>query len=181
VNRAVFFDRDGVLNRVVWRNEKPASPRSVEEFELEPEARGLMVRLKAEGFKLFVVTNQPDIRRGLMSDETLDQIHAKLAEALPVDAVSACRHDDRDGCLCRKPKPGQLIALAQAHDVDLERSFMIGDQDRDAQCGRAAGCTTLLLDRSYNTGASADHVVQNLSQAVEAILLAATASPPVGV
>lgn len=173
MTRAVFLDRDGVLNRVVWRDGKAASPRSVEELVVEAEAPAMVAALREAGFKLFVVTNQPDVRRGLMSDQTLDDIHDALAKALPpVDGVVACRHDNADNCACRKPKPGLLTALAAAHEIDLAASFMVGDQDRDIACGKAAGCVTLLLARPYNSGASAgaDHMVENLSQAIQLIV-----------
>jgi D-glycero-D-manno-heptose 1,7-bisphosphate phosphatase len=170
VTRAVFLDRDGVLNRVVWRDGKVASPRRLSEFAIESEAPAALAALKAAGFKLFVVTNQPDVRRGLMTDETLDSIHAALAMSLPVDAIAACRHDNADGCGCRKPKPGLLTDLAETWGVDLTASFMVGDQDRDVACGRAAGCATVLLARPYNSAAGADYVVESLSQAISAIL-----------
>ena len=170
MNRAVFLDRDGVLNRVVWRDGKAASPRALDEFEIEPDAPQALARLKAAGFKLFVVTNQPDVRRGLMSGEVLDSIHAALAAALPVDAIAACRHDNADDCGCRKPRPGLITDLAARHRLDLKRSFMVGDQDRDVECGRAAGCATVLLARSYNSGGGADFVVESLSQAIDAIV-----------
>ena len=173
MSRAVFLDRDGVLNRVVWRDGKAASPRAVAELEVEVEAPAALAALREAGFLLFVVTNQPDVRRGLMSGETLDDIHAALAAALPpLDAIAACRHDNADACACRKPKPGLLVELAAGHGVDLAASFMIGDQDRDIECGRAAGCVTMLLAKPYNSGvqAGADHLVDNLSQAVRLIL-----------
>jgi D-glycero-D-manno-heptose 1,7-bisphosphate phosphatase len=171
----VFLDRDGVLNRVVWRDGKPASPRGLSELAIEAEAPAALAALKAAGFALFVVTNQPDVRRGLMTGEALDAIHAALALALPVDAIAACRHDNADACACRKPKPGLLTELAERHGLDLSASFMIGDQDRDTACGRAAGCATLLLARPYNSGAGADHVVESLTEAVGAILESAAA------
>ena len=170
MTRAVFLDRDGVLNRVVWRDGKPASPRSIEELEIEGEALAAAIALKAAGFKLFVVTNQPDVRRGLMSDAALDAIHAALTRALPVDAIAACRHDNADACACRKPRPGLLLELAGRHGIDLASSFMVGDQDRDTACGREAGCASVLIARPYNSGAGADHVVESLSQAVSVIL-----------
>jgi len=162
---AVFLDRDGVLNRIVWRDGKPASPRVPEEFEIEPQAAAALKALQAAGYALFVVTNQPDIARDRMSQSSLDAMHAHLCTALPVEAVSACLHDDADACDCRKPKPGQLLSLARRHGLDLSRSWMIGDQDRDIACGRAAGCATVLLTRPYNSGAGADVVVDELWQA----------------
>lgn len=172
MTRAVFLDRDGVLNRVVWRGTVAASPREVGELEIEPEAPGAMQALKAQGWKRFVVTNQPDVSRGLMSAETLGAIHARLSEAMDIDEISACTHDNQDACDCRKPKPGLLTKLAAKHGVSLSDSWMIGDQDRDIECGRAAGCRTILLIQPYNSGADspADHAVSSLSQAIDLIV-----------
>lgn len=170
MSRAVFLDRDGVLNRIVWRDGKAASPRSAEELVIEPEAPAALAALKAAGFRLFVVTNQPDVRRGLMPKASLDTIHRTLRRALPVDGIAVCEHDNADDCACRKPRPGMLIDLARRHGLDLAGSIMVGDQDRDIACGRAAGCATVLLARDYNSGSGADHVVETLLQAADVIL-----------
>jgi D-glycero-D-manno-heptose 1,7-bisphosphate phosphatase len=166
MRRAVFLDRDGVINRVVWRGTTPASPRTVAEFVLEPGVVDAVARLRADGYLIFVVTNQPDVRRGLLDPAVLEAIETEMRRAFAPDAILTCPHDDRDGCTCRKPKPGMLFALAANHHVDLAASWMIGDQDRDMQCGRAAGCGTIQLARDYNTGAGADYSVPDLGQAV---------------
>lgn len=171
---AVFLDRDGVLNEIVRRGEVIASPRSVDELKIEADAPDALNRLKKAGFELFVVTNQPDVSRGLMSRETLDAIHAKVARALPVTEISACTHDNADGCACRKPKPGLLLDLAERYDVDLSRSWMVGDQDRDITCGIAAGCRTVLMAKPYNSNAGSDVLASSLSQAADAIIAAAS-------
>jgi D-glycero-D-manno-heptose 1,7-bisphosphate phosphatase len=169
---AIFLDRDGVLNAVVWRDGKAASPRSVEELLIEPDAHAALTALKAAGYLLLVVTNQPDIGRGLMTGAVLDALHARLSLALPLDAIAACRHDNADDCHCRKPKPGLILDLAVRFGVDLGRSWLVGDQDRDIQCGQAAGCQTILLERPYNSGrkANADHTLATLSQTVSVIV-----------
>lgn len=156
------------------REGKVASPRTVEELEIEPDAPAALAALKAAGYLLLVVTNQPDVRRGLMTAETLDALHARLAAALPIDDIAACLHDNADGCACRKPKPGLVLDLAARHGVDLGRSWLIGDQDRDIACGEAAGCRTILLGRDYNSGteAGADCLAATLSQSLEIILSA---------
>lgn len=169
-DRAVFLDRDGVLNEIVERDGKPASPRTVGELRIVADAAPALEALKAAGFHLFVVTNQPDVSRGLMSGEALDAIHAAVAEALPVEEIAACRHDNADNCACRKPKPGLLTDLAARHGIDLAASWMVGDQDRDIACGRAAGCKTILLARAYNSQAGADHAAASLTQAADIIL-----------
>jgi D-glycero-D-manno-heptose 1,7-bisphosphate phosphatase len=167
---AVFLDRDGVLNAIVERDGKPASPRALEELRLDPEAPEALAALKAAGFRLFVVTNQPDIARGLMPDAVLDAIHDKVMDALPIEEVAVCRHDNADGCACRKPKAGLLLDLAARHDLDLYNSWMIGDQDRDIACGKTAGVRTVLMDRPYNSRSGADRLASSLLKAVGAIL-----------
>lgn len=171
MTRAIFLDRDGVLNAIIERDGKPASPRRPEELRIEADALSTLTALKAQGFSLFVVTNQPDIRRGLMTQASLDAIHARLAKALPVDGISACQHDNADNCHCRKPRPGLILDLALRHGIDLSQSWMVGDQDRDITCGQAAGCRTILLNRPYNSGAAsgADHVAESLSEILPVI------------
>ena len=167
---AIFFDRDGVLNDVVWREGKPASPRSPDELVLAKGCLEAVNRLRSAGFLALVVTNQPDIRRGLMTAPALEAIHRRLADALPVEEIVCCPHDDRDRCGCRKPRPGMLLDLARRWSVDLAASWMIGDQDRDTACGQAAGCRTALLSRPYNSGVGADINAAELSLICDQIL-----------
>ena len=174
---AIFLDRDGVLNDVVWRDGKPASPRTVDELRIAEGAAQTVQALRTAGYLTFVVTNQPDVRRGKMTGEALDAIHAALVQAVPVDAVRACLHDDADQCSCRKPKAGMLLDLAARWNVDLSQSWMVGDMDRDIVCGRAAGVRTVLLDRPYNSRSGADVIVADLSQATALILQTTPAAP----
>jgi len=167
---AIFFDRDGVLNDVVWRNGGPASPRAPAELAVSAGAAEAVATAQAAGFYVFAVTNQPDVARGLMAAETLDAIHAELAARLPLDEIIACTHDNHHQCGCRKPKPGMLLDLATRHGLDLSASWMIGDQDRDIDCGRAAGCRTALLARPYNSATGADLVADTVLAAVSEIL-----------
>lgn len=169
---AVFLDRDGVLNEVVMRDDGAVvgSPRSVEEFELVENAAHLVSRLHDAGFLVFVVTNQPDLSRGLLDPHISDSISEILLEEVGVDEVRVCPHDDQDHCGCRKPLPGMLYALAEGWGVDLEASYMVGDSWRDIDAGRAAGCRTILLRRSYNEGVSADLVVSDLVGVEESVL-----------
>lgn len=167
---AIFLDRDGVLNDVVWRDGKPASPRTVDELRIADGAAEAVRALRAAGYLTFVVTNQPDVRRGKMTAEALDAIHAALIQTVPVAEVRACLHDNIDACGCRKPKAGMLLDLAARWNIDLSASWMVGDMDRDVQCGRAAGAHTVLLGRDYNSGGGADVVVPDLRQAAAWIL-----------
>jgi D-glycero-D-manno-heptose 1,7-bisphosphate phosphatase len=146
--RAVFLDRDGVLNRAVVRAGKPYPPASVDQLEILPGAAGALARLKAAGYALVVVTNQPDIARGTTTRAAVDAIHARMASLLPIDEFRVCPHDDRDACACRKPRPGLLV---DPPTNDVAASVMVGDRWRDIEAGRAAGCgATILIDHEYD-------------------------------
>jgi D-sedoheptulose 7-phosphate isomerase len=175
LSRAVFLDRDGVLNRVVIRDGKPYPPASVAELDIAAGAENALRELKAQGFKLLVVTNQPDLAKGLATPEDVDAINRKLAAALPVDEFFVCPHGDGDDCDCRKPKAGLLLQGARKHHIDLSLSFMIGDRWRDVEAGQNAGCRTVLIDQGYREKHPArppDAIVHSLREAVDWILQA---------
>lgn len=168
---AVFLDRDGVLNEVRGvEHGVPLSPRRLEEFRVVPGSREAIERLRARGLRVFVASNQPDLARGTLAPEESARITAALRQALPLDDVAICPHDDADACACRKPAPGLLIGVAERWGVDLSRSFMVGDSWKDLEAGRRAGCHTILLRRDYNAGATAETVVDTLGEAVQFIL-----------
>ncbi|HET9988446.1 MAG TPA: HAD-IIIA family hydrolase, partial [Kofleriaceae bacterium] len=147
---AVFLDRDGVINASVVKNGKPYPPTSVLAMEILPGVAEALARLRAAGFELVVVTNQPDVARGTQSRATIDAMHDRLQRELPLDAIYACFHDDVDACACRKPKPGLLLNAAQDRGIDLASSFMVGDRWRDTDAGLAAGCRAIFIDRGYS-------------------------------
>jgi D-glycero-D-manno-heptose 1,7-bisphosphate phosphatase len=147
--RAVFLDRDGVLNRAIVRDGKPYPPASLEELEIAENAAGSLRLLKNLGFLLLVVTNQPDVARGTQTLDTIHALHQTMLQTLPLDDFLICPHDDRDGCRCRKPLPGLLLEAQTRYGIDLGRSFLVGDRWRDIDAGRAAGCRTVLLDHNY--------------------------------
>jgi D-glycero-D-manno-heptose 1,7-bisphosphate phosphatase len=170
--RAIFLDRDGVLNRAMVRDGKPYPPRAVDELELLPGVATALARLKSAGFALVVVTNQPDVARGRLPRETVDAIHARLMKMLPLDEIRVCCHDDDDRCDCRKPKPGLLL---DPPTYDVAASFMVGDRWRDIEAGRRAGCrATILIDYAYDepVARDADYNVSSLADAVDRILAA---------
>ncbi len=165
--RAVFLDRDGVLNLPIVRNGLPHAPTSVAEFELYPEVPAACERLRSLGLALVVVTNQPDIARGTLDSAVVDAIHATLRDQIEVDGVYVCRHDDDDACDCRKPAPGLLVRAAGDLGLDLPRSVMVGDRWRDVEAGRRAGCRTVFIDRGYRepTPDSPDQIAASLAEA----------------
>jgi len=150
VKRAVFLDRDGVINASVVRNGKPYPPASAAEMEILPGVGDALAKLRAAGFDLIVVTNQPDVARGTQSREAIDAMHDRLQHELALDAIYACFHDDADACACRKPKPGLLLNAARDRGIDLATSFMVGDRWRDTDAGLAAGCRAIFIDRGYS-------------------------------
>lgn len=170
MRRAVFLDRDGVLNAIVPRDGRPGSPRRFDELVVVEGAGRAVERLRAAGWLAFIVTNQPDIARGLMPQAELDAIMAAIRDEIEVDDAVVCPHDDADGCACRKPRPGMLLSLAERWGVDPARSYMIGDTERDMGAARAAGCRGILLRRGYNADARADARVETLDEAVTLIL-----------
>jgi transaldolase len=148
--RAVFLDRDGVLNQALISGGKPGAPRTVDEFVIPPDRAACLEELKRRGFALIVVTNQPDVARGRQSIAVIEEMHRRLQAALPVDDVLVCFHDEADNCQCRKPRPGLLIEAQRKYDLDLSRSFLIGDRWKDVDAGNAAGCRTVFIDYNYS-------------------------------
>jgi D-glycero-D-manno-heptose 1,7-bisphosphate phosphatase len=146
---AVFLDRDGVLNKVIVRDGKPHPPRDLGEFAITAGARASLGALKREGFLLVVVTNQPDIARGITSRAEVDAMNAQLAGGLPLDAIEVCEHDEHEQCDCRKPKPGMMLRAQRKLGIDLTLSFMVGDRWRDIEAGRRVGCRTVLIGEGY--------------------------------
>jgi D-glycero-D-manno-heptose 1,7-bisphosphate phosphatase len=173
--KAVFLDRDGVLNQAVVRNGKPYPPASAAELVLAPDAETTLRELKAEGFLLLVVTNQPDVAKGITTRAAVEEINQKLAAALPVDEIFVCYHQDKDRCDCRKPKPGMILEGARKYNVDLAESFMVGDRWRDVEAGQNAGCRTVFIDGGYEEqqpARPADARVHTLKAAADWILQA---------
>ena len=173
VTKAVFLDRDGVLNQSVVREGIPCPPACVDELKIFPDAAGALQRLKQAGYLLIVVTNQPDIARGKQTRAVVDEINAALGAALPIDEFVVCPHDNAANCTCRKPKPGMVLDAAARHAVDLATSFLIGDRWRDIDCGAAAGVRTVLIDRGYRERAPEhppDFVADSLGAAADWIL-----------
>jgi D-glycero-D-manno-heptose 1,7-bisphosphate phosphatase len=147
--RAVFLDRDGVINQAIVRDGKPYPPSKVGQLKIVGGAAESLRDLKQAGFLLIVVTNQPDIARGTQDRAAVDAIHQALREVLPLDDFFVCPHDDTDRCDCRKPLPGLLLRAKEKYNIDMPRSFMIGDRWRDVDAGASAGCATVWIDYGY--------------------------------
>jgi D-glycero-D-manno-heptose 1,7-bisphosphate phosphatase len=170
--RAVFLDRDGVINRAIIQDGKPYPPSSVERLEILPGVVETCTRLQKAGFLLIVVTNQPDVGRGVQRREVVGEIHETLRAQVPVDDIRVCYHHDTDDCPCRKPRPGLILEAAREWNIDLSASFMVGDRWKDIEAGRRAGCRTVFIDYNYNEPRpeSADYQADSLAAAVDWIL-----------
>lgn len=173
VARAVFIDRDGVINENTMRDGRPVAPTRLQDFRFLPGVGPALQRLKVAGFKLVVVTNQPDIATGRTPRHIVEAMNEQIRQRLPVDDIRVCAHVDGDNCDCRKPKPGMLHAAAAEHGIDLGASYMIGDRAVDIGAGRAAGCMTILVDCGQSralAAAESDMVAASLPEAAAMIL-----------
>lgn len=172
LQRAVFLDRDGVINRAVVRDGKPYPPANLAALEVLPGVAEAMQELHKAGWLLIVVTNQPDVARGTTPRADVEAINQHLRECLPIDEFRSCYHDSSDGCNCRKPLPGALLAAATVHGIDLSASYMVGDRWRDTEAGERAGCKTIFIDYGYaeEQPKKFNHRVRNLKEAADIIL-----------
>jgi D-glycero-D-manno-heptose 1,7-bisphosphate phosphatase len=167
---AVFLDRDGVLVEPVIRGGLPFAPLRWEDFRILPGVAEAAAMLRAVGYVLIVVTNQPEVRRRLLDPALLEEFHQRLRESVVVDEVVACPHDDGDDCRCRKPRPGMILEAAERHGIDLARSYLVGDTERDLGAAQAAGVRLVLIDAPYNQDLPEAHRVRDLAAAARWIL-----------
>ena len=171
-NRAVFLDRDGVLNRAVVRDGRPYPPASLDVFEILPGVPEAIRQLHAAGFLLIGATNQPDVARGTQRREVVEAMNSRLLAEMPISAILVC-YEDGDDCARRKPNPGLLLEAAETFKINLSASFMVGDRWRDVEAGRRAGCQTIFIDRGYSErrpDPDADYVAADLPEAAAWIL-----------
>jgi len=147
--KAVFLDRDGVINRAFVRNTVPTPPRTLDEVEILSGVKESILLLKQHNFEVVIVTNQPDAARGLVTRDSVTQINELLKVKLGVNHFYTCFHNDSDKCNCRKPEPGLILEAAQDLAIDVSRSFLVGDRWRDILAGQRAGCECFFIDYNY--------------------------------
>ena len=146
---AVFFDRDGILNRAVIRDGNPYPPARLEDVEILLGTVTALPQLQAAGYILIGITNQPDVARGTQSREVVESINAMIQARLPVREIFVCYHDNIDSCDCRKPKPGLILQAREKYGLDLSQSWMVGDRWKDIAAGHSAGLKTIFVDYHY--------------------------------
>tara|TARA_B100000749_G_C18176028_1_gene361855 strand:- start:52 stop:576 length:525 start_codon:yes stop_codon:yes gene_type:complete len=149
MKKAVFLDRDGVINKAFIKDGLPKSPNSLNELKILPGVKESILRLKELDFICLVVTNQPDVPRGKINKNTVIEMNNFLKKEIELDDIFVCYHDDKDNCNCRKPKPGLLLQARKKWNVDFKKSFIVGDRWRDIQAGKKVGCKTIFLDYKY--------------------------------
>lgn len=171
MRRAVFMDRDGVIVKAVFREEfkLPTSPRSLKEFHIFKEAKIALDLLKKEGFLCVLVSNQPDMAYGNVSEEEWKKMQSKV-EDLCFDDIFICFHKKEDGCFCKKPSPAMLLQAKDKWNIDLKQSFMVGDTSNDILAAQAAGCRSVVINAFYNIDLESDFRASNIAEAAELIL-----------
>jgi D-glycero-D-manno-heptose 1,7-bisphosphate phosphatase len=176
LRRAVFLDRDGVINRSIVRDGKPYPPDTLEALEILPGVAEALQKLRSAGFLNIVVTNQPDVATGRQRREVVEAMNRRIVDALAIDAVKVCYHAEADDCSCRKPRPGMLLEAARELEIDLGQSFLVGDRWRDVAAAQSAGCRAYFIDFSYAEQRPGKPyvAVESLPEAVRQILQSAT-------
>lgn len=177
--KAIFLDRDGVINDAIVIAGKPYPPATMAAVKLADDVLPALRNLKDSGYLLIGATNQPDVARGKTARSTVEAINAYLLERLPLKTILVCYHDDADQCACRKPEAGLLLQAAREYDIDLASSYMIGDRWKDIEAGRRAGCKTIWIDRHYQESGPKtppDYIACTLGEAEQWIIATQTQS-----
>jgi D-glycero-D-manno-heptose 1,7-bisphosphate phosphatase len=179
MNKALFLDRDGVLDDLVYYADSDSSdaPRYPSDVRLRPRVREALKRAGENGWLIFVVSNQPDAAKKKTTRAALDAVHQRLLQELagaPIQEFFYCYHRSEDGCLCRKPKPFFVLEAAKKYDLDLAQSWFVGDFDTDIECGQRAGCRTALVEypqsESKRGALRADLIVRDLDHLVQTLI-----------
>jgi D-glycero-D-manno-heptose 1,7-bisphosphate phosphatase len=149
MRKAFFFDRDGVLNKSIVKLGKPYSPDNFDELVIADGAKEIINYIKKKNYLVIVVTNQPDVRRKIISRNFVEKINSFLKEKLLFDDLFVC-YDDKDFSFFRKPKPGMIFQAQKKWNIDLKKSFVIGDRKKDIIAGINAGVKTIFIDNNYS-------------------------------
>jgi len=149
LKRAVFLDRDGVINESLIRQGKPIAPNSVRDLILLSGVTEAIRLLFNASFEVVVVTNQPDVSSGRLNWVTVDEIHQEIKRKTGLQHFYVCPHTDGDNCLCRKPKPGLILNSARELGIEVSLSYLVGDRWRDIEAGQSVGCKCFFIDNEY--------------------------------
>lgn len=147
---AIFLDRDGVINKSIIKNNLPYSPKQKNNFVIIDGVKEAISIFNSLNFIPVVITNQPDVSRGIMTKKMVDWQHSRLYEVLGIENYFTCYHDDSDFCECRKPKAGLIKEASKKLNIDIKKSFLVGDRWKDIKAGQNAGCSCFFIDYQYN-------------------------------
>ena len=157
----LFLDRDGIINKVIMRGNTVSSPRCLDEFKLRKDFIEFYNRLE-DSLNLFVITNQPDIKRGLLKENDLEEMHKLIKKKFFIKEIVYCPHDDEDKCICRKPKPGMIKKITNKFNLNLDQCLMIGDSNKDILTAQASNIDSIFLKTKYNSLPSNGFIVSSL-------------------
>ena len=171
-NKAVFLDRDGVLVKSFVKKGKAYAPIKFKDFKIYKDSEKCVKKLNSLGFLTIVVTNQPDVGKKLISEETLRKMHTVLKKKTKISKIYTCIHTSEQKCKCRKPMSGMLIEAAKVDQINLKKSYMIGDRSMDILCGSRVGCKTIFINRNYKEKKPTKQIasVRNLMEATKCII-----------
>jgi D-glycero-D-manno-heptose 1,7-bisphosphate phosphatase len=149
LNKAVFLDRDGVINKVILKDGIPFAPTNIEDVEILDGVISALDDLRNAQYKIIVVTNQPDVSRRKIDAKKIHEINNYIAKLTQLTNFYVCTHDDNDFCTCRKPKPGLIKSAAKDLDINLGESVLVGDRWKDISAGQEAGCKCFFINNNY--------------------------------
>ena len=167
MNKALFIDRDGIFNHLIpWgENSELCAPRDWTEFFMYPDIEGIQ-GVKELGYRLILVTNQPDVERGVTERTFVDEVNSFYQGRYELDAVYCCFFSDNDHPM-KKPNPGMFLKAAEEFSISISQSFHLGDTDRDVEGAKRCGCKSILWDREYNRSLTADFRVSSILELKE--------------
>ena len=172
INKGVFFDRDGVINRPKIKQKKPYAPRLFSDFYIYKDIKQLILKLINHNYLIFIVTNQPDIGNNLMDIKELNLMHKKLRSLVKIDEIYVCMHSQVDNCMCRKPSAYFLFQAQKKYNLNLKNCYFIGDRYSDMLAAQRANCIPIFIDKKYSETPFMNglNVVKNTKRAVHYIL-----------
>jgi len=171
MGKAVFFDRDGIINAARVMAGNPHPPSTLLDTHIMPGIADVLSTLRLLDYKTICITNQPDVARGTQTKEEVEKINSYLREKLVLTDILTCYHDNSDNCSCRKPEIGMFLYAQNKHDIDLSKSWMIGDRKKDIDAGKNAGCKTIFVDYNYSESkpTNADFIIKNVKDILKII------------
>ena len=168
MKKAIFYDRDGVLNELVKRDGGLFSPRNLSQFKIVKDAGSVTKHTSFCGYLNIIISNQPDIERGFLLKKTLKEMTDKLLKKIVIDDVFYCTHD-HGMCDCRKPLPGLIYAAQKKWNIDLNQSIMLGDTEKDYLAAKKSNIKFILVSNKANVNMKVENRINNIAEAINII------------